>query len=162
MEKLKSKIVSDPELSRILQRARFLGKKIVFTNGCFDIIHKGHVEYLLQAANLGNILIVGINTDSSVKKLKGPNRPVQDQDSRSRVLASMYFVTYVVLFNEETPYNLIKLIQPDILVKGGDYTPDSVVGKDIVESSGGRVELVEFVDGKSTTGIIEKILKNYG
>jgi len=157
MEKLKSKIVTDPELSRIILRARFVGKKIVFTNGCFDIIHKGHVEYLIQAANLGNILIVGLNTDSSVKKLKGADRPIQDQETRSRVLASMYFVSYVVLFNEETPYNLIKLIQPDILVKGGDYKPEDIVGYDIVKKSGGQVVTIPLVKGYSTTAIINKL-----
>lgn len=159
MEKLKSKIVSEPELSRLIARIRFLGKKIVFTNGCFDIIHQGHVEYLIKAAKLGDLLIVGLNTDESVKKIKGDNRPIQDQETRAKVLASMYFVTYVVLFNEDTPYNLIKSIQPDILVKGGDYETSDIVGYDIVKKKGGQVITIPLVKGHSTTGIIKKLLK---
>ena len=159
MEKLTSKIVADPELSRIIVRAHFLGKTVVFTNGCFDIIHRGHVEYLLKAAKLGSILIVGLNSDSSVKKLKGANRPIQDQESRSRILASMYFVKYVVLFNEDTPYDLIKLVRPDILVKGGDYKPEDIVGYDIVTKYGGQVITIPLVKGYSTTTIINKLNK---
>jgi rfaE bifunctional protein nucleotidyltransferase chain/domain len=159
MEKLTSKIVADPELSRIIARAQFIGKKIVFTNGCFDIIHRGHVEYLIKAAKLGNMLIVGMNTDSSVKKLKGANRPIQDQETRSRVLASMYFVNYVVLFNEDTPYDLIKIVHPDVLVKGGDYKPEDIVGYDIVTKYGGQVTTIPLVKGHSTTAIINKLYK---
>jgi D-glycero-beta-D-manno-heptose 1-phosphate adenylyltransferase len=159
MEKLTSKIVSDPELSRIIARAQFIGKKIVFTNGCFDIIHRGHVEYLLKAAKLGNMLIVGLNTDSSVKKLKGTNRPLQDQETRSRVLASMYFVNYVVLFGEDTPYELIKVVRPDILVKGGDYKPEDIVGYDIVTKYGGQVTTIPLIKGYSTSSVIKKLSK---
>jgi D-glycero-beta-D-manno-heptose 1-phosphate adenylyltransferase len=159
MEKLNLKIVAEPELSRILARARFAEKRIVFTNGCFDIIHQGHVDYLIKAAKLGDILIVGLNTDSSVKKNKGANRPVQDQESRAKVLASMYFVTYVVLFDEDTPYELIKIVQPDFLVKGGDYKPENIVGYDIVKKKGGKVVVIPLVKGYSTTGIINKLNK---
>jgi D-glycero-beta-D-manno-heptose 1-phosphate adenylyltransferase len=159
MEKLNLKIVAEPELSRILARARFTEKKVVFTNGCFDIIHQGHVEYLIKAAKLGDILIVGLNSDSSVKKLKGEGRPIQDQESRAKVLASMYFVTYVVIFNEETPYDLIKSVQPDFLVKGGDYKAENIVGYDVVKKKGGKVVTIPLVKGYSTTGIINKLNK---
>jgi rfaE bifunctional protein nucleotidyltransferase chain/domain len=159
MEKLNLKIVTEPELSRILARARFTEKKVVFTNGCFDIIHQGHVDYLIKAAKLGDILIVGLNSDSSVKKLKGEGRPIQDQESRAKVLASMYFVTYVVIFNEETPYDLIKSVQPDFLVKGGDYKAENIVGYDVVKKNGGKVVTIPLVKGYSTTGIINKLNK---
>jgi len=159
MEKLNLKIVAEPELSRILARAHFSEKKVVFTNGCFDIIHQGHIEYLINAAKLGDILIVGLNSDSSVKKLKGEDRPIQDQESRAKVLASMYFVTYVVIFNEETPYDLIKSVQPDFLVKGGDYKVENIVGYDIVKKKGGKVITIPLVKGYSTTRIINKLNK---
>jgi len=159
MEKLSLKIVAEPELSRILARAHFTEKTIVFTNGCFDIIHEGHIEYLIKAKKLGDILIVGLNSDSSVKKLKGEDRPIQDQESRAKVLASMYFVTYVVIFNEETPYDLIKSVQPDFLVKGGDYKVENIVGYDIVKKKGGKVITIPLVKGYSTTRIINKLNK---
>lgn len=132
-------------------------KKIVFTNGCFDILHVGHIRYMQEAAKLGDILIVGLNSDASVKRLKGPERPVNNQDDRAEMLSSLEFVDYVVVFDEDTPYELIKKIQPDVLVKGGDYNPDNVVGKDIVEARGGELILLDFVEGKSTTNIINKI-----
>ena len=132
-------------------------KKIVFTNGCFDILHVGHKRYLQQAATLGDILVVGVNSDDSVKRLKGPERPINSEQDRTEMLCAMKFVDYVVIFEEDTPYELIKKIQPDVLVKGGDYKPEEVVGRDIVEARGGRLELIKFVDGKSTTNIINKI-----
>ena len=132
-------------------------KKIVFTNGCFDILHVGHKRYLQQAATLGDILVVGVNCDDSVKRLKGPERPINSEQDRAEMLCAMKFVDYVVIFEEDTPYGLIKKIQPDVLVKGGDYKPEEVVGRDIVEARGGRLELIKFVDGKSTTNIINKI-----
>ena len=132
-------------------------KKIVFTNGCFDILHVGHVRYLKQASELGDILVVGLNNDDSVKRLKGVDRPVNSEKDRAELLTALGFVDYVVVFDEDTPYNLIKAIQPDVLVKGGDYKPEDVVGKDIVESRGGIVQILPFVEGKSTTGIINKI-----
>lgn len=132
-------------------------KKIVFTNGCFDILHVGHKRYLQQAATLGDILVVGVNSDDSVRRLKGPERPINPEQDRTEMLCAMKFVDYVVIFTEDTPYELIKKIQPDVLVKGGDYKPEEVVGRDIVEARGGRLELIKFVDGKSTTNIINKI-----
>lgn len=132
-------------------------KKIVFTNGCFDILHVGHKRYLQEAASLGDILVVGVNSDESVKKLKGPTRPVNPEQDRVEMLCAMGFIDYVIVFCEDTPYELIKKIKPDVLVKGGDYKPEEVVGKDIVEARGGELKLIKFVDGKSTTNIINKI-----
>ena len=132
-------------------------KKIVFTNGCFDILHVGHKRYLQQAATLGDILVVGVNSDASVKRLKGPSRPVNNEQDRAEILSAMGFIDYVVVFDEDTPYELIKKIQPDVLVKGADYKPEEVVGRDIVEARGGKLELISFVEGKSTTNIINKI-----
>lgn len=138
-------------------RANNAEKKIVFTNGCFDILHVGHKRYLQQAATLGDVLVVGVNSDASVKRLKGPDRPVNSEHDRAEMLCALGFIDYVVIFDEDTPYELIKKIQPDVLVKGGDYKPEEVVGRDIVEARGGKLELIKFVDGKSTTNIINKI-----
>lgn len=132
-------------------------RKLVFTNGCFDILHRGHIEYLYQARNLGDALIVGVNTDNSVKRLKGEMRPINGEYDRMMLLASLYFVDYVVLFDEDTPLQLIKSVRPDILVKGGDYTRDTIVGADFVESTGGEVVVISFVDGYSTTKVINKM-----
>jgi D-glycero-beta-D-manno-heptose 1-phosphate adenylyltransferase len=131
--------------------------KIVFTNGCFDIIHLGHVDYLEKARNLGQRLIVGLNTDNSIKKIKGSNRPVQDELCRARILASMEFVDAVILFGEDTPFDLIKAIKPDILVKGDDYTIDKIIGSEIVIENGGEVRTIAFIEGYSTSKIIDKI-----
>jgi rfaE bifunctional protein nucleotidyltransferase chain/domain len=155
---LKNKIFSLDNLLRNALVWRFRGDKIVFTNGCFDIIHRGHIEYLAQAASLGNRLIIGLNTDSSVAALKGSNRPVNDEQTRAEILAAFGFVDAVVLFSEETPIDLITAIKPDVLVKGGDYTPDTIVGADVVKTNGGRVEVIPFVNGFSTSSIINKIL----
>lgn len=133
-------------------------KKIVFTNGCFDILHVGHIRYLHEASKLGDLLIVGLNSDSSVKRLKGENRPINTERERAEILCALEYVDYVILFDEDTPYELIKMIQPDVLVKGNDYKPNEVVGKDIVEARGGRLELIQFVEGKSTTNIVNKII----
>ena len=159
IDKLSAKILSGNEIDYMLTRARFQEKKIVFTNGCFDILHRGHIDYLLHASKMGDILIIGLNSDSSVKKIKGNNRPVQDQESRARILAALSFVTYIVLFDEETPLQLIQHIQPDILVKGGDYKPETIVGYDVVKKKGGKVTTISFIKGFSTTALIEKILK---
>ena len=132
-------------------------KKIVFTNGCFDILHIGHIQYLREAAKLGDILVIGLNSDSSVKRLKGDGRPVNNQDDRAELLAALGFVDYVVVFDEDTPLNLIKMIQPDVLVKGGDYVNEYVIGTREVENRGGKLVLIPFSEGKSTTGIINKI-----
>jgi D-glycero-beta-D-manno-heptose 1-phosphate adenylyltransferase len=157
LEHIHAKIISGNELSRELAIAKFRDKKVVFTNGCFDIIHRGHVEYLSQAAKLGDIFIVGLNTDASVKRIKGESRPVQDEITRAMVLASMFYVAYVVLFDEDTPYNLINTVQPDILVKGGDYKIEDIVGYDIVKAKGGKTLTIPFVPGFSSTSIISRI-----
>lgn len=149
------KILSAEELNSF--RKDNAQKKIVFTNGCFDILHVGHKRYLQQAATLGDILVVGVNSDASVRRLKGPTRPVNNEQDRAEMLSALGFIDYVVIFDEDTPYELIKKIQPDVLVKGGDYKPEEVVGRDIVEARGGRLELISFVEGKSTTNIIKKI-----
>lgn len=132
-------------------------EKIVFTNGCFDILHVGHIKYLQEASKLGDKLVVGLNSDMSVKRLKGEDRPINTQHDRAELLAALGCIDFVIIFDEDTPYNLIKEIEPDILVKGGDYKPEEVVGKDIVENKGGKLVLIDYVDGKSTTNIIEKI-----
>jgi rfaE bifunctional protein nucleotidyltransferase chain/domain len=133
------------------------GKKVVFTNGCFDILHKGHVDYLAKAADLGEMLVVGINTDASVSKLKGVHRPIQEESSRLQIVASLGFVDAVILFEEPTPYRLIGLVQPDVLVKGSDYQPENIVGYDIVKAKGGEVKTIDFIAGYSTSAIENKI-----
>ncbi len=138
-------------------REELKNKKVVFTNGCFDILHVGHVRYLTAAKNFGDVLIVGLNTDESVKKLKGETRPINNQDDRAEVLLGLKAVDYVIFFGENTAENLIAEIKPDVYVKGGDYTLDTLPESKIVQSYGGRVELVNLVAGKSTTNIIEKI-----
>ncbi len=135
------------------------GLKVVFTNGCFDIIHLGHIDYLEKASNLGDKMIVALNTDASVANLKGPQRPVVNEEARTRMMAAFEFVDAVLLFNEETPLRLIEAIKPDILVKGSDYLTENIVGAEIVMKNGGKVETVDLVEGYSTTNIIEKIKK---
>ena len=132
-------------------------KKVVFTNGCFDILHIGHVDYLRKARMLGDCLVIGVNSDASVKRLKGNDRPINCLEDRMEILAALEFVDYVIPFEEDTPYNLIKKVMPDVLVKGGDYNIENIVGADIVKQKGGLVTTIAFVDGKSTTGIINKI-----
>jgi len=156
---LKAKIIDLDKLDSFLAYLRFKNQKIVFTNGCFDIIHRGHIEYLAQAASYGDILIIGLNTDSSVQRIKGKDRPVQDEYARAITLASMQFVNAVILFDEETPYDLIKIVQPDILIKGSDYKAEDIIGYDIVKAKGGEVITIDFIDGYSTTSIINKLKK---
>lgn len=134
-------------------------KKIVFTNGCFDILHLGHIDYLSKSKDLGDLLIVGLNSDQSIKNIKGSQRPINDQYMRSIILASLSFVDIVIIFDEDTPENLIKIIKPNILVKGGDYNIETVVGSEIVKSYGGEIKIIDFIDGYSTTKIINKIKK---
>lgn len=153
-----NKIQTAQDLSDILNHARNHGKKVVFTNGCFDLLHAGHVSYLQRARDLGDVLVVGLNTDQSVQRLKGPSRPLVHEEDRAFVMAALACVSYVVLFDEDTPLELIELLRPDVLVKGADYTPETVVGRVEVESWGGSVELIEFIQGRSTTGIVERIL----
>ena len=157
-EFIQSKIYKWEDLSRAIAIWKFKDNKIVFTNGCFDILHKGHVSYLSQAADLGDILVVGLNSDESVKKLnKGVNRPIQDQDSRALILASLHHVNAVIIFDEDTPADLISKVQPDVLVKGGDWKPEQIIGYDSVKARGGEVVSIEFVPGYSTTAIEQKI-----
>lgn len=152
------KIMTREALLPLLEQLRFFGRKVVFTNGCFDLLHLGHVDYLAKAASFGDFLVVGLNSDASVKTLdKGVTRPLQDQLSRSHVLAALHVVDAVVVFDEETPYELIKMIQPDVLVKGADYKVEQIAGHDVVLAKGGKVELVEFVPGYSTSAIERKI-----
>ncbi len=148
-------------LSEIITAEKNKGRNVVFTNGCFDLLHVGHVKYLQAARNLGDLLVLGLNSDDSIRRLKGPSRPLIGEDERAHILAALDCVSYVVVFDEDTPLELISELKPDVLVKGGDYTPEGVVGRDLVESYGGRVELINFVDGKSTTNIINKVLESY-
>jgi len=159
MSKTESRTIDISIAQKICKQAQDEGKKIVFTNGCFDILHKGHAFYLEKAAEQGDILIVGLNSDNSVKRLKGSDRPVNDELSRAYLLSSLRSVDYVVIFEEDTPFNLINRLQPDVLIKGGDYKIENIVGADIVEKKQGRVMTINFVDGFSTTNIINKISK---
>jgi len=154
LEVTQSKIYDRVVLGQRLTMWRFQNKKVVFTNGCFDILHRGHIEYLSKARDLGDILVIGLNTDASVKRIKGANRPVQDETSRAMVLASLRFVEAVVLFDEDTPFDLINFIKPDVLVKGGDYTESSIIGAEVVKANGGEVVTIPLVEGYSTTGIL--------
>jgi len=157
LELIKSKIKSGEEISETAAHWRREGQKIVFTNGCFDILHYGHVHYLAQARAQGDKLVIGLNSKASVKRLKGEHRPINDDETRLYLLASLQYVDAVVIFEEDTPRNLIKLVEPDVLVKGGDYTIETIVGADIVLERGGEVKSLSFVEGYSTTGIEEKL-----
>ena len=155
---LNNKILSKEAVIKRINIWRMFNKKIVFTNGCFDVLHQGHVDYLCQAKDLGNVLIVGLNTDNSVKRLnKSPERPINKEQSRALVLASLVLVDAVVLFDEDNPYELIKAIQPDVLVKGADYKAEDIVGYDIVKARGGEVATIKLTEGFSTTELIKKI-----
>jgi D-beta-D-heptose 7-phosphate kinase/D-beta-D-heptose 1-phosphate adenosyltransferase len=149
-------IESWDELAGDLNRVR-KGRKIVFTNGCFDILHVGHVRYLREAREQGDLLVVGLNTDASVRRLKGPDRPVNSEAARAEVLAALAAVDYITLFDQETPEELIRTVRPDVLVKGGDYTVETIVGAPFVMSYGGKVKTLQFVDGFSTTATIDKM-----
>ncbi len=151
---------SASETNEILEKWRKNNEKIVFSNGCFDILHQGHVVYLAKAAALGTKLIIGLNTDNSVRRLKGEQRPINQQSERALLLAALGFVDMVILFEEDTPYELIKTVQPDVLVKGADYNPEDIVGYDIVTAKGGKVETIVLEEGFSTSGVIEKIQKS--
>src|SRR3954471_13824349 len=146
---IRARVLDYKQLGHMLATWRFQSKKVVFTNGCFDILHLGHVDYLSKAADEGDLLVVGVNTDESTQKLKGPHRPINTQQQRAMILASLSFIDAVVLFNEDTPYELIKLIQPDVLIKGADYKPEDIVGSDIVIKKGGVVKTIEFLKGYS-------------
>ncbi len=156
-DSLKERIFTMDEIGQEVKRLRLKSKTIAFTNGVFDILHEGHISVLADAASFADVLIVGVNSDASVKKLKGDSRPVNNENSRALILASLIMVDAVIIFNEETPARLIKIIQPDVLVKGGDYTIDTIVGANDVLANGGRVEAVPIREGFSTTGIIKRI-----
>ena len=151
-------IPSRERLADVIRSLQSTGKKIVFTNGVFDILHRGHVEYLNRAKTLGDVLIVAVNSDASVKKIKGDSRPIVGEEDRAFIISNLKCVDYVCVFNEETPYETIRLLQPDVLVKGADWKIENVVGRDIVEGRGGKVVTIEYLDGKSTTNIIKRIL----
>ncbi len=155
--KLQTKVYTTNTLKSQLTEWRKNDQKIVFTNGCFDLLHLGHVDYLAKARDLGHKLIIGLNTDASVSRIKGPSRPVKDQNSRAIILAAMQFVDAVIFFDEETPINLITWVQPDVLVKGGDYTLEGIVGHEIVLAKGGEVKTIPFVEGYSSSKLIAKI-----
>lgn len=152
-----AKVVSRADLLSRLGRPR--DAKVVFTNGCFDVLHRGHAEYLAAARALGDVLVVGLNSDDSVRRLKGPDRPVNGEEDRAYLLAALASVDYVTVFGDDTPRDLIAALLPDVLVKGGDYTRETVVGADEVEAAGGRVALVPLVPGRSTTSILERARK---
>jgi len=152
-----NKLKTVDAIEDIAAKLRAWGKKIVFTNGCFDIIHPGHVKYLYEAKKLGDILIIGLNSDDSVKRLKGEGRPINNQEERAFVLSSLEMIDYLVIFKEDTPYDLIKRINPDVLVKGGDWSVDDIIGSDIVLASGGTVKSLTYYAGHSTTDLIEKL-----
>jgi len=158
---MKQKIKGREELLKIIQDLKIKGKGIVFTNGCFDLLHIGHIRYLEEAKTLGDVLIVGVNSDSSVRKLKGPERPILPVEERTEILSGLGCVDYITIFDELDPLNLISSLQPDVLVKGGDWTKEQVVGSEVVERSGGEVVIIPFVQGASTSNQIEIILKRY-
>lgn len=153
------KIIDKETLAKRLAFWCATKEKIVFTNGCFDLLHQGHLSLLIEAASFGSQLIVGLNSDSSIRKIKGEHRPIQDQQTRARVLAALPFVSAVVLFDEETPGTLIKAVAPAVLVKGGDYKKEEIVGADIVEKNGGSVKIIDLLAGFSTSTLVEKIRK---
>lgn len=159
MQDKNSVILKNLEIDELEEfRKQNSGKKIVFTNGCFDILHIGHIRYLKEAAQLGDLLVVGLNSDDSVRRLKGLERPINPQDERMEILASLEYVDYLIIFEEDTPLRVIEACQPDVLVKGGDYQVEGIVGREIVEKRGGTVKVLPFVEGKSTTGLIRKIV----
>ncbi len=157
---MNSKLKTWEEIKKISLELKRKSEKIVFTNGCFDILHAGHIKYLTEAKALGNILILGLNSDASVKRLKGNDRPINNEQDRSVVLSALCSVSYIVIFNENTPYELIDIIKPDILVKGGDWKPEDIVGSDIVNTYNGVVKSLSFIEGKSTTDIVNKLKEN--
>jgi D-beta-D-heptose 7-phosphate kinase/D-beta-D-heptose 1-phosphate adenosyltransferase len=158
---LKEKIKTKEDLHRIVEDLKKKGKRIVFTNGCFDLLHLGHIRYLEKAKSIGDILVVGVNSDRSVQSLKGPERPILPEEERAEILSGLECVDYITLFDELTPLELISSLQPHILVKGGDWAKETTVGREVVERSGGEVVILPFVEGSSTSNLIETILKRY-
>jgi D-beta-D-heptose 7-phosphate kinase/D-beta-D-heptose 1-phosphate adenosyltransferase len=155
-------LVNITELVRVRESAREKGLKVVFTNGCFDILHLGHVHYLTRARGLGDMLAIGLNSDSSVRKLKGGSRPIVPQADRAGILCALSCVDYVCIFDEETPDRIIRQVAPDILVKGGDYSPDEIVGANFVRERGGEVVVIKALEGRSTQSLIDAILRRFG
>ncbi|GBD27365.1 Bifunctional protein HldE [bacterium HR30] len=155
----KSKVLAFPVLLEELQTLRRQGKRIVFTNGCFDLLHPGHVRYLRAARELGDVLVVAINSDASVRRIKGPKRPLVPAQDRAELLAALEMVDYVTIFDEDTPLDLIEKIAPDVLVKGGDWPPDTIVGASVVQARGGVVRSVPYAAGYSTSGLVKRILE---
>ena len=153
------KIISIDEIGNRVRSWREDSQKLVFTNGCFDILHSGHMRYLQTAAGFGDILLLGLNSDSSIKKIKGPRRPIMTQDDRAYLLSAIEAIDCIVIFDEDTPAKLIQTVSPDVLVKGGEYLPEDVVGYDTVTENGGYVKIVPYVEGKSTSGIVNSILE---
>jgi D-beta-D-heptose 7-phosphate kinase/D-beta-D-heptose 1-phosphate adenosyltransferase len=158
---MKEKIKERKVLLRIVKNLKTKGKRIVFTNGCFDILHLGHVRYLEKAKSLGDVLVVGVNSNSSVRKLKGPKRPILPEKERTEILSGLGCVDYITIFNEADPLKLIASLKPDLLVKGGDWTREQIVGREVVERSGGQLVIIPFVKGASTSNVIDTILKRY-
>ena len=156
-----NKIKTPQQLRPVLEILRSTGKKIVFTNGCFDLIHTGHVRYLAKARSLGDLLIVAVNSDSSVRQLKGEKRPINSQNDRAETLAALESVDFVTIFDELDPHRVISELQPDVLVKGGDWPVEKIIGRDVVEARGGKVISAGYIEGASTTGIIERIVDRY-
>jgi rfaE bifunctional protein nucleotidyltransferase chain/domain len=154
---LSDKIITLPQAVSAIKRLKQENKKVVFTNGCFDILHAGHASYLSKAKSLGDILVVGLNSDGSVRKIKGKSRPIVSQKNRAILLAALEAVNFVIIFNELTPLNLIKAIKPDVLVKGGDWNKENIVGAEFVKSCGGKVKSLQYINGLSTRGLIDKI-----
>jgi len=161
MQNIRRKILTWDELKEIRAQLKREGRRVVLTNGCFDIIHPGHIRYLQQARDLGDALIVALNSDESVRALKGQQRPIFTQDERAEIMAALSFVGYVTIFLQDTPRDLIATLLPDLLVKGGDWSPENIVGREEIEAVGGRVLSLPFVEGSSTTDVIERILQRY-
>ena len=158
-QRMNKKVLSSTQAATLCQTLRRSGKKIVFTNGCFDVLHLGHVRYLAQARKLGDVLVVGLNSDASIRRLKGPERPINRQSDRAEVLSALEPVSFVCLFSQDTPLKLIQKVKPHVLVKGGDWKGKEVVGADWVSSYGGKLKLISFVKGRSSTAVLEKIKK---
>jgi D-glycero-beta-D-manno-heptose 1-phosphate adenylyltransferase len=158
---MQNKIKTPEELRPLLAILRSIGKKIVFTNGCFDLLHTGHTRYLAKAKSFGQVLVIAVNSDASVRTIKGEKRPINSEAERMEILAALESVDFVTLFNEPDPYNIISMLEPDVLVKGGDWPVEKIIGGDLVVARGGQVMNVPYLEGASTTGIIERILRNY-
>lgn len=161
LDTIQDKIIKPAELVSKVKLWKFLEKDIVFTNGCFDLLHTGHIHVINESASLGNFLVIGLNSDESVKRLKGNSRPIQNEHTRSLILASLTFVNAVVVFKQDTPLELIKIICPNTIAKGGDYNPDDIIGADFIKTYGGKIEIINYIQGNSTTLIESKVKNSY-